>query len=478
MSSIVDKAFNAAQKILRTVFRGSPNLFTTADLNRQVEALKYSIDSLESRVGFVSDISLSASISSGTLVVLGNLSYLLAKGCDFSAELSGSVTLSLKVTSGVHKYYVCLTGDTSLVTFSDDPNHNISGAKFQDGSSQAAADNYVVTNPALVLTTDTSAQNILGILAIIDITDTDNLWVKNNCISLQESLAVRESVMTRISPTGNKGGSLAVGLHLDEAICRINSIFFGRSDGLVRTPYQDWVTLTGPGNFSVLFSVGNGFMHFAIGEGDLTITGPASSVGLSTYLAEWTLPAQIRGMYIAPFIQSILSGRVSTAISNDSSGEGRFLRLVLMDTLAEGSFRAVGGHIGAPVVGRVKLVLGAKVNSNHEVDTVGVFLIAEKAGSFVQTAVSQIVADVDQEEEQVVKDVSLPTGEPLNVEYVNVLSARSSGVTLPAIWAPYEVANLTTIFERYYSAYDLGSVRVTMCHKETSIVALFPEIGN
>ena len=49
MSKIVDKVFDAGKKIIRSVFLGSPNLFTTSDLNRQIEAIKYQLDSLDDK---------------------------------------------------------------------------------------------------------------------------------------------------------------------------------------------------------------------------------------------------------------------------------------------------------------------------------------------------------------------------------------------------------------------------------------------
>ena len=44
MSKIVTKAFDATKKVVRSIFRGSPNLLTSSDLNRQFEALKHQID--------------------------------------------------------------------------------------------------------------------------------------------------------------------------------------------------------------------------------------------------------------------------------------------------------------------------------------------------------------------------------------------------------------------------------------------------
>ena len=89
------KAFDASKKIIRSVFKGSPNLFTTSDLNRQVEAIKYQLDQIEDRVGVSSDMRIIPSLTSGTLSVSFNYTYLEAKGCSF---LPGIKTLEINLT--------------------------------------------------------------------------------------------------------------------------------------------------------------------------------------------------------------------------------------------------------------------------------------------------------------------------------------------------------------------------------------------
>ena len=56
MSRIIDKPFNPAQKIIRAIFKGAPNLFTTSDLNRQIEAFDYRLKQLERKVGVITDM--------------------------------------------------------------------------------------------------------------------------------------------------------------------------------------------------------------------------------------------------------------------------------------------------------------------------------------------------------------------------------------------------------------------------------------
>ena len=61
MANIIEKAFDASKNIVRTIFLGKPNLFTTSDLNRQIEAFKYQMDSIENRLGAESDMEISFS---------------------------------------------------------------------------------------------------------------------------------------------------------------------------------------------------------------------------------------------------------------------------------------------------------------------------------------------------------------------------------------------------------------------------------
>lgn len=160
MSNIVEKAFNKSQKIVRAIFRGSPNLITTSDLNRQFEGIKYQSDKIEERLGVISDISLKVEIATDTWTITPSFTYLETKGTSFNPSKSA---VSLFSKTGV---YLCLVADTEIVTYSTDFSHEISGATFADGTSMASADQIIYKNESIVITENpSSVGNLIAILA-------------------------------------------------------------------------------------------------------------------------------------------------------------------------------------------------------------------------------------------------------------------------------------------------------------------------
>lgn len=149
MSKIVTKAFDATKKVVRSIFRGSPNLLTSSDLNRQFEALKHQIDEVENKAGCLSDLTVSASVQGDNLKVVTSYSHINCRGCYFSGNGSSVEHIVHIGTPFSGTVYVCLYADTKRVTYSDDFSHEISGAKFEDGSSMPAADNIVYTDETL-----------------------------------------------------------------------------------------------------------------------------------------------------------------------------------------------------------------------------------------------------------------------------------------------------------------------------------------
>lgn len=145
MSTILEKAFDAGQKIIRTIFQGSPNLFTTSDVNRQVEAFKYQADYVEQRTGVTCvgyTFSEAASLSPGsvldpahlilTVTIAGTAThYVESKGCRFSPSM-GTVTGTMGGGRSTTAY-LCVTAVKKEVAFNDaqdNPNHEIAGARF------------------------------------------------------------------------------------------------------------------------------------------------------------------------------------------------------------------------------------------------------------------------------------------------------------------------------------------------------------
>lgn len=144
MSSIVDKAFDATQKIMRTIFRGSPNLFTTADLNRQIEAFDYRLKRLEWFRGIETDMTVERNIAAGYNTIYVTYSYIRVFGCTLYEGVRTSGTIDLR--GGLPTGGIGLFITPQVLTYSDDPSHDIAGAKFQDGDSKAAADQQVIGN--------------------------------------------------------------------------------------------------------------------------------------------------------------------------------------------------------------------------------------------------------------------------------------------------------------------------------------------
>lgn len=178
MSRIINKAFDASKKIIRSIFRGSPNLLTSSDLNRQFEALKYQIDKLEERTNVDTDLDINVvSISAhrrnledptqtthdSENRVTFTLGYMRFKGCLFTPTVS-PMTISIRENEQ-KKMYVHLVAEKKIVTYEDDFSHEISGAKFEDGASMPAADNEVYFNEKIVCTENKNEPNSLVILA-------------------------------------------------------------------------------------------------------------------------------------------------------------------------------------------------------------------------------------------------------------------------------------------------------------------------
>lgn len=189
MSRIINKAFDASKKIVRSIFRGSPNLLTSSDLNRQIEALKYQIDKLEERTNVDTDLDINVvSVSShnynlenpeGNVKVSENrvtftLGYMRFKGCLFTPTVSPTTIFIGE--NEQKKMYIHLVAEKKIVTYEDDFSHEISGAKFEDGTSMPAADNEVYFNEKIVCTENKNEPNSLVILAEFTAKD----WFPNN----------------------------------------------------------------------------------------------------------------------------------------------------------------------------------------------------------------------------------------------------------------------------------------------------------
>lgn len=196
MSRILEKAFNAGQKIVRSIFKGSPNLITSSDLNRQIEALKYQIDSVENRVGVLSDMTENHSLSAGTLSVDISYTYMEALGCSFTPDVSS--VFSINMTASTGPSYLILTASTQTLTYNSDPTHEIAGARFEDGTSREAANQIVYKDEKISLVHSVPSSGLVAILAVYSLSENKNLIVRLNTVERNTSVMI-----------GNSGGSIS-----------------------------------------------------------------------------------------------------------------------------------------------------------------------------------------------------------------------------------------------------------------------------
>lgn len=273
MSKIISKAFNASKKIIRSVFKGSPNLITSADLNRQIEALKYQLDQLDDKTGFLSDIDVTYSLSAGTLSVGCTFSYIKFKGCSFSPSAS---SLNTNLTNSAPVAYLCLVAESETITYDNDSTHEIAGAKFSDGTSMPAANQVVYKNESFVLTHALSSlNNLVGILGVFQLSEnTGNVLFKRNYITEGNSLSMgNEGVILEYNKS--LSGAVNAGKSYDEAF----SILENRANNIV-TGWRFLLDSTGAEN-TVSFRVQNGVMYLNLPAQEISLT--TNKIGQVTY---------------------------------------------------------------------------------------------------------------------------------------------------------------------------------------------------
>lgn len=170
MSKIIDKVFDPVKRIVRSIFRGAPNLFTTSDLNRQFEGIKFQLDQLDDKTGCLSDMSVSATRTGqgGSVIkVEPRFTYLQNKGMEFAGMIHSGEVLT-KTLHNVYNdiMYLCVGANSSVITYSDDATHEISGSIFQNGQTMPSADNIVVNSGEMLLL---DSQEVLASRATYDI---------------------------------------------------------------------------------------------------------------------------------------------------------------------------------------------------------------------------------------------------------------------------------------------------------------------
>ena len=233
MSSILDKAFDATKKVVRTIFKGSPNLFTAPDLNRQIEGFKYQMDMAQRFLPIVGNITITAS----NTATQGGQTYSLSVSATGSvkaagAEFSGITAYSgnAGVTNNNYRLYVVIRADKTELTFSDDPTHTLVGAKFADGTVKAAANQIVYSNVRFDALAPNAAalvgDDIVAIVALVHFDRTGDVLTTNvikNYASKPLPMFSAESETIRKSIYSGIGGVID-GMTVSEAIYRLQNL--------------------------------------------------------------------------------------------------------------------------------------------------------------------------------------------------------------------------------------------------------------
>ena len=250
MSKILPKAFDATKRIIRSIFRGSPNLTTTSDINRQFEALKYQLDQLDEKTGFLApnrgDVVIS-SFSGNKVIVLVKCPRLMYKGCEFSFEQE---VLLEKELAGNTPLYVVVTAEVQTLTYENDPTHEIAGAKFESGDSSPAADQLVYRNERFEIRTASElSADVIGVLArIVKNEFTGELLVAKNFTNVSNGIvSFYQHGYVNAVYDGSVSGPIKVGDSHDRALSRIQNRLASLRHSLV----PEWTNMLDPqGNTS------------------------------------------------------------------------------------------------------------------------------------------------------------------------------------------------------------------------------------
>lgn len=150
MSKIIDRTFDATKGILKTVFLGMPNLFTTSDVNRQISAFRSNLDDIEDTLGCLSDLTLSIEVTDSlTTCKVKSVGYIKCRGC--SLPLPESSTYTVEAGPDTECFF-CVSGTYKVVDYASDSAHEIAGAVFEDGTTMPAANQEILTDIEYLLT--------------------------------------------------------------------------------------------------------------------------------------------------------------------------------------------------------------------------------------------------------------------------------------------------------------------------------------
>ena len=204
MARIIEKHYDAGKKIALSKFRGAPNLITTSDLNRQLEAFQHQLDLLASNTAVYSDFSIVLLRVGDVVTCVSGYTYMEFGGCSFSpATINGEI----EVNKEAGMLYAVLTAKKKLVTYADDFEHTIAGAKFADGTSQPAAEQYVYYDEAVVISDTLDVDNKVVLLATLEKREGfGNYATRLNCLKkdsslILEMLKTKDELISYISET-------------------------------------------------------------------------------------------------------------------------------------------------------------------------------------------------------------------------------------------------------------------------------------
>lgn len=225
MANIIEKTFDVSKNIVRTIFLGRPNLFTTSDLNRQIEAFKYQMNSIENRLGAESDIEISFS-STGSRVSCSVTkgTYFRVNGLNIPLPNPSDV-FGVDANYGTECYFY-VWGNFARKTYTNDPTHEIAGAKFSDGTSIPAADQLVLGDVHYAMTDDlgdiTRGDNEFSFLiAKMNVLNISDKYIRLNYKKVGSSVMMDSSTtLENVDPISD---NLAVGDTFTRALRKVRN---------------------------------------------------------------------------------------------------------------------------------------------------------------------------------------------------------------------------------------------------------------
>lgn len=169
MSNLITKAFDATKKIAQTVFNGKPNVFTTNDLNIAMEANRFAFDMLAKTTPAIAGAVILPQQNNGSWALNVGVyadtdafgPYVIAGGAKFKIN-AGTFPFSMSAADNKKSIYlVGVVAGKSLVTFNNNPTHDISGATFSDGTMLASADHYVFNDMTFSVVHEADIENLI-----------------------------------------------------------------------------------------------------------------------------------------------------------------------------------------------------------------------------------------------------------------------------------------------------------------------------